>query len=161
MQHADRIVNKHSRNLQNLSIQWNLEFHRNSSTFKCPNLDSVGQIIYIFFPIYSIFSYSSLFSSLLHAFIITHLLWPLGNHNILASNLPLPVHSKHCGQGYLSGSPFWLCHLMSQSLRWFSVSLHYKVKFLLCNFKVLQESALAYKWISCSFLLSPAYCVHP
>lgn len=50
MQHADRIVNKHSRNLQNLSIQWNLEFHRNSSTFKCPNLDSVGQIIYIFSP---------------------------------------------------------------------------------------------------------------
>lgn len=105
------------------------------------------------------------FSSLLYAFIISHLLWPLSHCKLLPSNLSPPVHSKHCGQGYLSCSPLWSCQVMSQSLRWFSVSLHYKVKFFLCNFKDLQESALAYNWTE-SLLFpwlrySPAYCVYP
>lgn len=119
------------------------------------------------FPIYSIFSYSFFFFfflfSLLHAFIITLLPWPLSNCNLLASNLPLRVKWEHCGQGYLSCSPLWSCYLMSRSLRWFSVSLHYKVKFLLFNFKASQvclslqmDQFLTLSWLR----YNSVYCVH-
>lgn len=59
----------------------------------------------------------------------------------------------------------WSCQVMSQSLRWFSISLYYKVKFLLCNFKALQESALTYHWTKSLLFPSsdtvlPTVCIH-
>lgn len=54
---------------------------------------------------------------------------------------------------------------MSQSLRWFSISLCYKVKLLLCNFKALQESTLAYHCSESllfpgSGTVLPTVCIH-
>lgn len=112
--------------------------------FQISEFGLLGQIIpFLYLQYLQLFIFCS---CLLHAFIIFHLLRPLSHCNLLPSNLSPPLHSKHCSQGYLSCSQLWSCQVLSQSLRWFSVSLLYKVKFLLCNFEALQESALVYQW---------------